>query len=169
MIRLYNYESAPQQRTFDTYNDVDCFHYSDLHDYIKFLKWGYGKVTDHACREIRLRRLSREQGIALVQRYQALPPSPKNVALFLEWLAMDAKEFWRYIDRKRDPSIWRKVDENNWQLLDSVENHIHDPGREEVRLEKEEERCDFELTASRDEQAQEDRYILIGRGYVDKR
>ena len=25
--------------TFDTYNDVDCFHYSGLHDYIKFLKY----------------------------------------------------------------------------------------------------------------------------------
>lgn len=168
MIELYNYETAPQWRTFDTYNDVDCFHYSDLHDYIKFLKWGYGKVTDHACREIRLKRLSREEGIALVRRYQALPPNTENVEIFLKWLEMDAKDFWKFIARKRDPSIWRKVDEKNWQLLDSVENHIHDHGIDEVRLAKEEE-CDFKLTPLRDPHAKEDKYVLIGRGYVDKK
>jgi N-acetyl sugar amidotransferase len=52
MIRDYGYETAPQSRTFDTYNDVDCWNYSDVHDYMKWVKHGYGKVVDHACREI---------------------------------------------------------------------------------------------------------------------
>ena len=65
MISKYGYETAAQTRTFDTYNDVDCWNYSDVHDYIKFIKHGYGKVLDHACREIRLRRMTRKQGIEL--------------------------------------------------------------------------------------------------------
>ena len=74
MIEKYGYETMAQQRTFDTYNDVDCFHYSGIHDYIKFIKWGYGKVTDHACREIRLKRMTREEGIGMVRRYQNTKP-----------------------------------------------------------------------------------------------
>jgi N-acetyl sugar amidotransferase len=50
MIKKYNYQTDFQNRTFDSYNDIDCWNYSDLHDYIKFLKFGYGKVVDHACR-----------------------------------------------------------------------------------------------------------------------
>lgn len=80
MIGLYGYESAEQTRTFDTYNDVDCFNYSDVHDYIKFLKHGYGKITDHVCREIRLRRLIREEGIVLIKKYAK--ESPKQLKLF---------------------------------------------------------------------------------------
>lgn len=84
MIKLYDYETHTQTRTFDNYNDVDCWNYSDVHDFIKFVKYGYGKVTDHACREIRLRRMTREQGIALVEKYQY--KEPQNLNLFCNGL-----------------------------------------------------------------------------------
>ncbi|MEK7482186.1 MAG: N-acetyl sugar amidotransferase [Patescibacteria group bacterium] len=167
MIKLYGYETALQHRTFDTYNDVDCFHYSDLHDYIKFLKWGYGKVTDHAVREIRLKRLTREEGIALVRQYQNNPPTGKGLKLFLEWLGMDENQFWAYIDAKRNQLIWQKDKNNQWALLDSVENYSSVFGIEEARLEKKEE-CNFIITKSRDPQTKEDDYVLIGRGWVDQ-
>ena len=61
MIELYGYEAAPQQRTFNTYEDVHCHHSAGLHDWLKFRKLGYGKVTDHASREIRLRRMTRSR------------------------------------------------------------------------------------------------------------
>lgn len=74
MIKLYGYETAAQQRTFDTYNDVDCFHYSGLHEAINFRKRGCGKATDHDCREIRLKRLTSEEGIALLKQYANVIP-----------------------------------------------------------------------------------------------
>ena len=74
MIELYGNEAAPQQRTFNTYEDVHCHHSAGLHDWLKFRKLGYGKVTDHASREIRLRRMTREQGAELVRRYETLEP-----------------------------------------------------------------------------------------------
>ena len=46
MIKLYGYETMTQQRTFDTYSDVNCYHYLGLHDSIKFIKFGYGKATE---------------------------------------------------------------------------------------------------------------------------
>jgi N-acetyl sugar amidotransferase len=63
MIQKYGYETMQQQRTFDTYNDVDSFHYSGIHDEIKTIKHGYGKVSDHASREIRLKRMTRNENV----------------------------------------------------------------------------------------------------------
>ncbi|MDD5438619.1 MAG: N-acetyl sugar amidotransferase [Candidatus Omnitrophica bacterium] len=165
MIKLYNYETTAQLRTFDTYNDVDCFHYSDLHDRIKFLKWGYGKVTDHACREIRLKRMTREEGIGRVRQYQDIPPAPGPLKNFLEWVGMEEKELWRSVDTYRDKRIWEKQGDT-WQLRDSVLNHRNDEGVDAVRLGTRE-GCEFAITPSRKPEDKEDRYVLIGRGHVD--
>lgn len=167
MIDLYGYESAPQRRTFDTYSDVDCFHYSDLHDYIKEIKWGYGKVTDHACREIRLRRLTREQGIALVKRYRRIRPDRHRLNLFLDWIDMDETQFWQLIESKRNLSLWQQNSRGHWQLIDPIEHHLADPHIASVRLTPQED-CHFRLTDSKEPQHKQGKYILIGRGYVDE-
>lgn len=165
MLKLYKYETAHQHRTFDTYNDVDCFHYSDLHDYIKFLKWGYGKATDHACREIRLKRLTREEGIGLVEKYQNKLPDPESLALFLNWLGISREELFDSIDARRDPRIWKKTN-GQWQLQDSILNHGHDAGVDQVRLQKKE-NCDFVITKPKAPQIKDNQYVLVGRGWVD--
>ena len=164
MIKAYGYETARQRRTFDTYNDVDCFNYSDVHDYIKFLKHGYGKVTDHASREIRLKRLTREQGIELVKKYQNIKPSKKSLRLFLRWVGMSEKDFYKAIDKFRSPMAWQKVGKT-WKLKDSIMNHAHDSGVSDARL-KVKERCVFKLTKPK-QKASENEYILLGRGWVD--
>lgn len=166
MIELYGYETASQRRTFDTYNDVDSFHYSDLHDYIKYLKCGYGKVTDHASREVRLKRLTREEGIELVRKYSKVKPDPERKRLFLEWVGMENRDFQKCIDAKRDPRAWRSTDTGRFELIDSVENHAYDEGVDEVRLSVGED-CRFTVTEKRDPEAKEDKYILIGRGWSD--
>jgi hypothetical protein len=164
MIDIYGYETAAQQRTFDTYNDVDCQHYSGVHDYIKFLKYGYGKVTDHACREIRLKRLTREEGIDLVAAYELR--QPQDVPRFLEWLEMPAEEFFSLVDRHRDQAIWQPNGQGDWNLMDSILHHRADAGVDQVRLEKQE-GCHFRLTPSKDPQAREDEPVILARGWVD--
>lgn len=164
MIEKYGYETMGQQRTFDTYNDVDSFHYSGLHDYVKFLKFGYGKVTDHACREIRLKRLTRAEGIDLVRKYEQI--LPRDLPLFLEWLDMSERQFWGFIDQQRDPNIWKRIEDDKWELIDSIIHHRQDEGVDDVKLKKKDS-CRFILTPSKDPGAVEDQYILIGRGWVD--
>ncbi len=164
MIQLYNYETFNQERTFDTYNDVDCWHYSDLHDYIKFLKWGYGKVTDHACREIRLKRLTREAGINLVKKYQK--NEPKTLEIFLDWIGITKEGFYYFINKHRDPKIWSKNEKVEWILKDSIINHEFDSEVDEVKLNLEEKECNFQLTPLKSPTLSK-KYVLIGRGYVD--
>lgn len=163
MIARYEYETASQQRTFDTYNDVDCHHYSGLHDWIKFAKWGYGKVTDHASREIRLKRMSREEGIALVDRYSQVEPADRRA--WLDWLGLNDAAFEAAIDKFRDERIWKRADAG-WRLRDSVANHADDQGVESARLERTEPECIFQVTPSKDPAADNDSYVLMAKGYV---
>jgi N-acetyl sugar amidotransferase len=165
MIRLYGYETAEQLRTFDTYNDVDSFHYSGVHDWIKHVKWGYGKVTDHATREIRLKRLTREEGIDLVRAYGQIEPS--DLPLFLEWIGMSESGFREAIERFRSPTMWRRDERGAWRLTASVTDHPADTRVAEARLAKQED-CRFTLTPSKAPDVKDDHYVLVGRGWVDE-
>ena len=114
MIDIYDYHTDIQQRTFDYYNDIDSYHYSGLHDYIKLIKHGYGKVNDHATREIRLRAMTREKGIDLVNKYQNI--EPQDTETFTEWLEIDTEKFWRIIEKHRNTKLWELSNEGNYKL-----------------------------------------------------
>ena len=66
MKAKYNYYTGPLKRTFDECNDVDCEIFTNLHDVIKYRKWGYTKLTDDLCREIRFGRVSKDEAQNLV-------------------------------------------------------------------------------------------------------
>lgn len=164
MLDAYGYETAPLQRTFDPYNDVDCVHYAGLHDYLKFLKWGYGKATDHACREIRLRRLTREEAIDLVSRYEAV--EPRDAPAFLDWIGMTRAELPSLLEPHRDARAWEATPGGGWTLRDSIRNHRDDPGVEAARLGTIGE-CSFRITPNKEPEADETRPVLHARGWVD--
>lgn len=163
MIRLYGYETADQTRTFDRYNDVDCFNYSDVHDYIKYLKWGYGKVNDHVAREIRLRRLTAREGLDLIESYSSRKPS--NLGLFLEWIGMTERGFRYVMDQHRSPTAWERDTEWNWQRISILSRDTIDDTFDGVALQKLA-GCEFTPTASRKPGYREDKYVLIGKGYA---
>ena len=163
MIKLYEYESNTQQKTFDTYNDVDCYHYSGLHDQIKYMKWGYGKVTDHATREIRLKRLTRSEGIDLINKFANVVPD--DTGLFCRWLGIQENELFDKINNFRSSSLWSNRD-NNWVVKNSVTNHENEEGVGKVALEKME-KCIFNSSSKRTNQSEINDYTLIGRGWVN--
>jgi N-acetyl sugar amidotransferase len=165
MIEKYGYETMQQQRTFDTYNDVDSFHYSGIHDEIKMIKYGYGKVTDHACREIRLKRMTREEGISLVKKYQFI--ESRDISLFLNWLNLDEKSFWGIIENFHSKAAWTQLSNGKYELKDSITNYGNNHKVINVALEKKES-CVFQVNSPRDANPVEDKYILIGRGWIDK-
>jgi N-acetyl sugar amidotransferase len=165
MIELHGYESAPQTRTFDTYNDVDCFNYADVHDYTKLVKHGYGKVTDHATRELRFGRLTREEAQTLAARYTAV--APRFLRQFLEWMGMTESGFDLLMDLHRNPAFWRRDERWRWQFAPAGGEAARGPSAEQIaaaRLPKRED-CAFVLTASKRPDYADDRYILIGKGY----
>jgi N-acetyl sugar amidotransferase len=112
MIKEYDYKTSSFNRTFDKYDFVDCFNYMDLHDLLKLYKQGYSKVTDHASREIRFGRLTRDQGLSLVKKHEQEPL--KYIDLFEEWLGVKSKSLQFLIDQHRNPEFWKHVYPNEW-------------------------------------------------------
>jgi hypothetical protein len=165
MIETYGYESAQQIRTFNTYEDVHCFHSAGVHDYIKYLKYGFSKVSDHATREIRLKRMTREQGIAEVMKFSER--EPVDLDMFLNWVGLSKDQFYSSVWNRRDPNIWEKDSNGNWLLLDNVENHMQDFGVDEARLEITG-HSNFIITPSSEPEEPDKEYLLMGRGYLDK-
>jgi len=165
MIRLYNYKTKMLLRTFDCYNDVDSVHYSGIHDYLKLIKYGYSKVTDHACREIRLKRLSREDGIEFVNKYQYRKLS--DLDSLLDWCGgISVNEFESIVENHRNHRVWTRNKNDDWELSDPITNHIFDEGIEDVRL-LNAGNCKF-VDNSLDYESEKDGcYVLLGKGCPD--
>jgi len=165
MIDKYGYETDDQERTYNTYESIYCWNNASVHDYVKFLKYGYGKVTDHASRDIRLKRINREEGAELVTKYQDIEP----VALpkFLKWIGMSKEQFMACINPFRDPRAWEINASGEWQLRDSILDHLTDEGVEAVRLTVKDGRA-YKQTGLIESQHIDDDYILLGRTYMDE-
>jgi len=166
MIEKYGYETDGEERTFNRYETIGCHHNAGLHDYIKFLKFGYGKATDHASRDIRLRRFTREDGAEFVKRYEQL--KPKDMQLFLDWIDMTEEELMYCINKHRDPAAWEKSETGEWILKDSVVNHLVDEGVEHARLDGPLDRRDYIQTDLLEPSGKDDAYLLMGRTYMDE-
>lgn len=131
VIRELGFETAQsRERTFNLYDKLDDVHANGLHDYLKYLKFGYGRATDDASTEIRHGRMTREQGIELVARHDHVRPS--DVDIFLRATGMTEPELLELVEPMRDPSIWEKRS-GQWRAKDSVANHVNDPGVDQAR------------------------------------
>jgi hypothetical protein len=93
----------------------------DLHDQLKLYKHGYSKVTDHACREIRFGRLTREEGVALVRKYEQAPLKYEDK--FCEWLGVTPVALQFILDQHRNPAYWNKNSHRNWSFAGWSTHH----------------------------------------------
>jgi hypothetical protein len=114
MMREFDYRTASFNRTFDCYDYVGCFHYMDLHDLLKLYKHGYSKVTDHASREIRFGRLTREEGLALVRKHEQAPL--KYINQFCDWLGIEPGSLQFILDQHRNPLFWHQSAPRKWEF-----------------------------------------------------
>ena len=133
VIDELGFETAQQrERTFNIYDKLDDVHANGLHDYLKYLKFGYGRATDDASTEIRHGRMTRERGIDMVAKHDHVRPSDMDI--FLEAAGMTEQEILDMIEPMRDPQIWEKDADGTWHTTDSVANHLGDDGVDAVRL-----------------------------------
>ncbi len=133
MIDKFGFETATKrERTFHLYDKLDDIHANGAHDYLKYLKFGYGRTTDDASNEIRHGRMTREEGIELVKKYDSVRPS--DLDIFLKFVGMSEKEFLGFVDPLRDPKIWEQDRFGKWTTKDSVTNHVPDSSVEKARI-----------------------------------
>jgi len=90
--------------TFSKYNSlddkIDGFHY-----YTTYIKFGIGRATYDASQEIRNKHLTREDGIALVRRFDGEFPE-KYFKEVMEFIGMKPEDFLALCDKFRSPHLW---------------------------------------------------------------
>ncbi len=113
---LYGFETGdvPFDRTYRRASNLDDMHENGAHDYLKFVKFGYGRCTDHASKDIRSGVMTRAEGIDLVRRYD--PTKPSDIKRWLEYVEMSEDEFDAIADTFRDPRVWWY--EDGWKKHD---------------------------------------------------
>ncbi len=109
----YGFEVShePFDRTYRTMSNLDDMHENGVHDYLKYVKFGYGRATDHACKDVRAGLMDRGRAIELVNRYD--PVKPRDLRRWLDYVGMSEDEFDRIADTFRDARVWR-LENGRW-------------------------------------------------------
>tara|TARA_A100001011_G_scaffold395065_1_gene489008 strand:+ start:115 stop:1323 length:1209 start_codon:yes stop_codon:yes gene_type:complete len=107
---------ANEERTEGTYSKyssiddkIDMFHY-----YTTLIKFGIGRATYDAAQEIRNNKITREEGISLVKKYDQEFPE-KYFVDFLNYIQINKDIFFKTIDQYRSNHLWIKSN-NKWKL-----------------------------------------------------
>lgn len=115
VIDKYGFEPArePFERTYRRMSNLDDMHENGLHDYLKFIKFGYGRGSDHASKDIRTGYMSRDEGIEVVRRYDAVKPR-RDLGRWLSYVGMTEDEFDATADTFRDKRVWARAADGSW-------------------------------------------------------
>ena len=115
-----SFESNPDGRSESTYSKYSSLddRIDGLHYYTMFIKFGQGRAMNDACRDIRDGLVTREEGVALVNRYDGEFPK-KYFQECLDYMGITEDRFWEVIDGARSPHLWGKQN-NEWTLSHKV-------------------------------------------------
>jgi len=114
-----NFQARPfrTQGTYSKYNSIDD-KIDDLHYYTTFIKFGIGRATYDASQEIRNKHLTREEGVALVRRFDGEFPD-KYFKEIMDYIGMKPERFIELCDKFRSPHLWEKIN-GEWRLKHKV-------------------------------------------------
>lgn len=104
------------ERTYKKASNLDDMHENGIHDYLKWIKFGYGRCSDHASKDIRMGYFNRSKGIEYVKKYDHVKPK-KDLKRWLEYVNISEDEFDRIADKFRDERVWSVID-NKWHKMD---------------------------------------------------
>jgi N-acetyl sugar amidotransferase len=125
IAQAFGFESYPHavEGSAVSYENVDNCQ-TGIHDYFKFLKYGFGRATDIACLHLRRGRLTRAQAIAIVERLDGRFPWTylgHKLEEILDEIDMTVEEFVRVCDRFTNKKLF-VCDANGKLLKDKLGN-----------------------------------------------
>jgi N-acetyl sugar amidotransferase len=125
--QAYGFETYPRpvEGSLVNYENLDNVQ-TGIHDYFKYLKYGFGRATDLACMHVRRGRLSRSDAIALVRRHDGRFPwvyLGHPLEEVLRDIDMTLEEFHRICDRFTNKKLF-EVDRHGELVRDEHGNLI---------------------------------------------
>lgn len=113
----FNPNTERSEGTYSKYasldDQIDGYHY-----HLGFIKFGIGRTTSDAAHEIRDGKITREEGIALVKKYDGEFPR-KYLQKFLEYVQISEDEFFEVIDSWRSEHLWENKN-GVWKLKHTI-------------------------------------------------
>ncbi len=101
------------QGTYSKYNSIDD-KIDDLHYYTTYIKFGLGRASYDASQEIRNSHITREEGIALVKKFDGEFPD-RYFREIMDFLDIDEGHFHGLCEYARSPHLWNK-ENDKWKL-----------------------------------------------------
>ena len=115
---------GPIEGAYNDIENLDCKWIGGLHDYMKYIKYGYGRATDQLCIEIRAGRMTRNEAIEALHKTDEGKIPWKYTPDFLEYLGISEQEYLDGLDAftnkmifERDPSTGKLVKDNEGNLI----------------------------------------------------
>ncbi len=103
--------------SYSKYSSIDD-RLDPLHYYTTLIKFGIGRATYDSAQEIRTGKITREEGVALVRRYDTEFPT-RYFKEILEYMGITEERFYQVIDGARSPHLW-SFDGGEWRLRHQV-------------------------------------------------
>jgi len=92
--------------TYSKYTEIDD-KIVPMHFYTTYIKFGIGRASYDAAQEIRNNKITREEGLSLVKKFDG--EFPKTYFKdFLDYIEISENEFFKKIDDLRSPHLWEK-------------------------------------------------------------
>mgnify|MGYP001544673732 CR=1 FL=1 len=122
MIEKYGFKESevPFERTYRRMSNLDDMHENGIHDYMKWVKFGYGRTTDHTSKDIRAGKITRDSAIKEVLSRDHV--KSKDLDRWLKYVNWTEEKFDSVADTFRDPKVWF-IKGNQWckQDIDNIE------------------------------------------------
>lgn len=113
---LSDFDEWPRQGSIDDFCQIDSVGYM-VHHWCKFMKWGFQRVSDMACRFVREGYLTKEQAEELIrEKDYMLDPAAKSD--FCRVIGITDEEFQQTIDRFANRDLLVKDKMGNWRRKD---------------------------------------------------
>ena len=92
---------------------IDYFHY-----YTTYIKFGLGRASYDAAQEIRNGKITREEGVQLVKKFDSEFPS-NFFNDFLNYINLSERDFFDTVEKFRSTHLWKKT-KNQWELKNKI-------------------------------------------------
>lgn len=92
-------------RTYRRGSNLDDMHGNGLQDWLKYLKFGYGRATDHGSQDIRLGKLDRNSALHLVRQHD--PALPSDIERWMQYAGVSRDLLFAVANSFRSESVWR--------------------------------------------------------------
>lgn len=114
VMKKYDWQPSPVpfERTYRRVSNLDDRYENGAHDYLKWIKFGYGRATDHASKDIRSGYMSRAEGVEMVRKYDHVRSS--DLYYWLDYVSRKEEWFDRIADGFRSPRVWAKDGSGQW-------------------------------------------------------